>query len=186
MFSAMRRRISPATVLAGLALVFAMSGGAYAAKKYLITSTKQISPSVLKQLQGKAGSGGAPGAAGAQGAQGPAGPAGPGGSRGFGWGERRNRSCGRERRKGLHGCHWRERRDWGHGCRARRVSLRRCPPVRPRRGPGLLPAVAYEGTAGRREHPDLLPDPAGRNLRTRCGPNQAGNRGIDYDAEGRL
>jgi hypothetical protein len=84
MFSAIRRRIrfSPATVIAGLALVFAMTGGAYAAKKYLITSTKQISPSVLKQLQGKAGSGGAPGAAGAQGAQGPAGSAGSGGAKG--------------------------------------------------------------------------------------------------------
>jgi Collagen triple helix repeat (20 copies) len=87
MFSAMRRRLhlSPATVIAGLALVFAMSGGAYAAKKYLITSTKQISPSVLKQLQGKAGAAGAPGVAGAQGAQGaqgPAGPAGPAGSNG--------------------------------------------------------------------------------------------------------
>jgi Collagen triple helix repeat (20 copies) len=84
MFSAIRRRIrvSPATVIAGLALVFAMTGGAYAAKKYLITSTKQISPSVLKQLQGKAGLGGAPGVAGAQGAQGPAGSAGPAGSGG--------------------------------------------------------------------------------------------------------
>ena len=78
MFSAMRRRlhVSPATVIAGLALVFAMTGGAYAAKKYLITSTKQISPSVLKSLQGKAG------AAGANGAQGPAGPAGPQGPAG--------------------------------------------------------------------------------------------------------
>jgi hypothetical protein len=81
MLSAMRRRLhfSPAMVIAGLALVFAMSGGAYAAKKYLITSTKQISPSVLKTLQGKAGAAGAPGAAGAQG---PAGPAGPGGAKG--------------------------------------------------------------------------------------------------------
>jgi hypothetical protein len=86
MFSAIRRRmrVTPATVIAGLALVFAMTGGAYAAKKYLITSTKQISPSVLKQLQGKAGAAGAPGAAGAQGAQGPAGPAGPAGSAGSG------------------------------------------------------------------------------------------------------
>ncbi len=75
MFSAIRRhmRVSPTTVIATLALVFAMTGGAYAAKKYLITSTKQISPSVLKALQGKAGP------AGAAGAQGPAGPAGSGG-----------------------------------------------------------------------------------------------------------
>jgi hypothetical protein len=84
MFSAMRRHVhlSPATVIAGLALVFAMSGGAYAAKKYLITSTKQISPSVLKQLQGKAGAGGAAGAPGAQGPAGPVGPAGSVGARG--------------------------------------------------------------------------------------------------------
>src|ERR1700740_2610486 len=81
MFSTIRRRIhlTPATVIAGLALVFAMSGGAYAAKKYLITSTKQISPSVLKSLQGKAGPAGAPGT---QGAPGPAGPAGPAGVKG--------------------------------------------------------------------------------------------------------
>lgn len=84
MFSAMRRRLhfSPATVIAGLALVFAMTGGAYAAKKYLITSTKQISPSVLKSLRGEAGANGVAGAAGAQGLQGPAGPAGPAGNNG--------------------------------------------------------------------------------------------------------
>jgi hypothetical protein len=71
-------------VIAGLALVFAMTGGAYAAKKYLITSTKQISPSVLKSLQGKAGPAGPAGAAGAgtPGAQGPAGPQGPAGKDG--------------------------------------------------------------------------------------------------------
>ena len=97
MFSAIRRRLhlSPATVIAGLALVFAMTGGAYAAKKYLITSTKQISPSVLKQLQGKAGAAGAPGAAGAQGAQGPPGPAGPAGAAGA---QRRN-GCERRKRR---------------------------------------------------------------------------------------
>ena len=84
MFSALRSRlrVSPTTVIATLALVFAMTGGAYAAKKYLITSTKQISPSVLKSLRGKAGAAGAPGAAGAQGAQGPAGPAGAAGAGG--------------------------------------------------------------------------------------------------------
>src|ERR1700684_522797 len=75
MFSSLRRRmrVSPTTVIASLALVFAMTGGAYAAKKYLITSTKQISPSVLKSLQGKAGPAGANGPAGPAGPQGPAG-----------------------------------------------------------------------------------------------------------------
>ncbi len=79
MFSAIRSRITYVNVVATLVLVFAMTGGALAAKKYLITSTKQISPSVLKSLQGKAG---AAGANGAQGAAGPAGPAGPQGAAG--------------------------------------------------------------------------------------------------------
>ena len=39
--------------MATLALIFAMSGGAYAASHYLITSTKQIKPSVLGHLKGK-------------------------------------------------------------------------------------------------------------------------------------
>jgi hypothetical protein len=46
----LRRHLSYANVTATLALVFAMSGGALAAKHYLLTSTKQISPKVLKQL----------------------------------------------------------------------------------------------------------------------------------------
>ncbi len=82
MFQAIRTRINAPTVVAVLALVFAMTGGAYAAKKYLITSTGQIKPSVLKQLQGKAGKAGANGTAGAAGAAGPAGPQGPGGPQG--------------------------------------------------------------------------------------------------------
>jgi hypothetical protein len=87
MFRALRNRIhvSPATAIATLALVFAMTGGAYAAGKYLITSTKQISPKVLKSLTGKAGKAGANGANGATGpagATGPSGPAGPGGPQG--------------------------------------------------------------------------------------------------------
>jgi hypothetical protein len=73
-----RTHITPTTVIATLALVFAMSGGAYAAGKYLIISTKQISPKVLKSLQGKAGAKGATGAAGATGPAGPAGSAGAG------------------------------------------------------------------------------------------------------------
>jgi hypothetical protein len=80
MFKALRKRLhlSPTTVIATLALVFAMTGGAYAAKKYLITSTSQIKPSVLAQLKGRPGANGAPGA------QGPAGPAGPQGAKGEG------------------------------------------------------------------------------------------------------
>jgi hypothetical protein len=92
MFSALRKRIhvTPATVIATLALVFAMSGGAYAASKYLITSTKQISPKVLKSLKGANGKNGTVGpagpagaaGAGTAGAAGPQGPAGPGGAKG--------------------------------------------------------------------------------------------------------
>ena len=141
MFSAIRRRLhlSPATVIAGLALVFAMSGGAYAAKKYLITSTKQISPSVLKQLQGKAGPAGAPGAAGAQGAQGPAGPAGPAGSAGRGTkgengpagakGEKGATGAGTGA-KGATGCH-------GHDGFHQDAA----PWARPRREPSLAPST---------------------------------------------
>lgn len=82
MFSAIRKRVTPSAVIATIALVFAMSGGAYAASKYVITSTKQISPKVLKSLQGKAGKAGANGAAGATGAAGAQGPAGPAGAKG--------------------------------------------------------------------------------------------------------
>ena len=84
MLSAIRRRmhVSPATVIASLALVFAMTGGAYAASRYVITSTKQISPKVLKSLQGKAGPAGKNGANGANGAQGAQGPAGAAGAKG--------------------------------------------------------------------------------------------------------
>jgi hypothetical protein len=89
MLSAMRNRIriTPSTVIATLALVFAMSGGAYAAGHYLITSTKQISPKVLKSLKGAkgpAGANGAQGASGPAGPGGPQGPAGPGGPQGPG------------------------------------------------------------------------------------------------------
>ena len=84
MFSAIRKRmhITPATAIASLALVFAMTGGAYAASKYLITSTKQISPKVLKSLKGANGKNGINGANGAPGATGPGGPAGGAGPQG--------------------------------------------------------------------------------------------------------
>jgi hypothetical protein len=75
----MRRRVTYANVAATMALVFAMTGGAFAAKHYLINSTSQISPKVLAALKGKPG---APGRAGATGAAGPTGPIGPAGPRG--------------------------------------------------------------------------------------------------------
>jgi hypothetical protein len=70
MFSRIRRHVTPTSVLLTLAVVFAMSGGAFAASKYLITSTKQISPKVLASLKGAKGANGAPGAQGPAGAPG--------------------------------------------------------------------------------------------------------------------
>jgi Collagen triple helix repeat (20 copies) len=64
-----------------LALVLALSGSA-AAAKYVITSTKQIKPSVLKALKGKAGPVGPTGPAGPVGSAGSAGPPGPAGTPG--------------------------------------------------------------------------------------------------------
>ena len=73
MFSRARKRLTYANLALTFVLIFSMSGGAYAASKYMITSTKQIKPSVLKSLQGKSG---ATGKMGATGSQGPAGPQG--------------------------------------------------------------------------------------------------------------
>jgi hypothetical protein len=76
------RRLNFANVTSTLALFFAMSGGALAAKHYLINSTKQINPNVTRALKGKIGPTGPAGAAGAhgeegkEGKQGAAGPAG--------------------------------------------------------------------------------------------------------------
>jgi hypothetical protein len=75
-----RRRLSYANVAATLALVFSMTSGALAAKRYLINSTRQINPRVLKALKGRAGPKGAtgvPGAPGVAGGQGPMGEPGP-------------------------------------------------------------------------------------------------------------
>ncbi len=84
MLSFVRRRLTFANLAMTVALVLAMSGGAFAAGKFLITSTKQISPKVLKSLQGKAGPAGAPGPAGPQGPAGGVGPQGPAGAAGAG------------------------------------------------------------------------------------------------------
>lgn len=82
MFSHLRKRISYTGVIMTFALVFAMSGGAYAASKYLITSTKQISPKVLSALRGKSGPRGATGTAGPTGQNGAPGAAGQKGAPG--------------------------------------------------------------------------------------------------------
>jgi len=68
-----RRHVSYANVVATMALVFAMGGTAIAAKHYLISSTKQIKPSVLRSLRGSAGPKGATGLQGAPGKEGAAG-----------------------------------------------------------------------------------------------------------------
>jgi hypothetical protein len=64
------RKFSYANVAATLALFFSMSGGALAASHYLINSTKQINPKVLKSLKGKTGATGLTGAIGTTGATG--------------------------------------------------------------------------------------------------------------------
>jgi hypothetical protein len=73
-------------VVACLALFVASTGTSIAAKHYLITSTKQIKPSVIKKLKGAKGPRGATGAqgtAGATGVQGAAGATGAQGSSGI-------------------------------------------------------------------------------------------------------
>jgi len=78
----MLKRISPSMIVALIALFFALTGGAVAAQKYVLTSTKQIKPGVLDDLRGKAGPKGDRGPTGPQGAAGPVGPMGPAGPQG--------------------------------------------------------------------------------------------------------
>ena len=75
-----RRRLSYANVASTLALVIALGGGtAWAAHHYLITSTKQIKPSVLRALHGAKGRHGINGTNGANGRNGATGPTGAAG-----------------------------------------------------------------------------------------------------------
>jgi len=75
-------KLSYANVAATLALVFSMTGGAMAAHHYLITSTKQISPKVVKALKGKTGPAGPQGIPGKEGAVGKEGKEGKEGKQG--------------------------------------------------------------------------------------------------------
>ncbi len=76
--------------IAWLALFVALTGTSMAASHYVVSSTKQIKPSVLKKLKGNRGPAGSQGPAGPQGAagkegvgsQGARGPTGPAGTRG--------------------------------------------------------------------------------------------------------
>jgi hypothetical protein len=84
--SSTRRRLNPALVISVIALVLALGGTAVAAKRYLITNTKQISPKVLKEIAaaaaGRQGQNGSPGPAGAAGSPGATGVAGAAGHEG--------------------------------------------------------------------------------------------------------
>jgi hypothetical protein len=82
MFKIMGGRLSYANVTATLALVLSMSGGALAANHYLINSTRQINPRVLKRLRGTTGPQGPPGPATLAAQPGPAGPPGAAGGTG--------------------------------------------------------------------------------------------------------
>src|SRR2546425_9841526 len=74
-----RRPFNYANITATLALLFAMSGGALAARHYMINSAGQINPKVLKKLKGNKG---ATGVSGTQGREGPLGREGPAGKEG--------------------------------------------------------------------------------------------------------
>jgi hypothetical protein len=78
-----RHRFSYANVAATLALVFSMSGGVLAAKHYLLNSSSQINPRLLRSLRGATGPSGQTGARGATGAAGPAGASGKPGPAGL-------------------------------------------------------------------------------------------------------
>lgn len=88
MFGAIRKHINPATILALVALVFAITGGAYAASSSGGSSHGKLTASAAKKKKKKStptgkpgprGSAGPAGKNGTNGAVGPAGPAGPAG-----------------------------------------------------------------------------------------------------------
>lgn len=73
---------SPAMAVALVALFVATGGSAWATKHYLLSSSSQVSPKLLKKLKGASGAKGATGAAGATGPAGAAGAVGKNGANG--------------------------------------------------------------------------------------------------------
>jgi hypothetical protein len=76
------RHPSPALIVASIAMILAVTGSAVAAGHFIITSTSQISPKVLRSLKGERGPRGYRGASGARGITGPPGPKGDTGNTG--------------------------------------------------------------------------------------------------------
>jgi hypothetical protein len=72
------RHPSLALIIASIAIVLALTGSAVAAGHFILTSTKQISPHVLRSLKGKRGPRGYRGSSGKGGATGPVGTGAPG------------------------------------------------------------------------------------------------------------
>jgi len=70
----MRTHVKP--LIIAIVALLVLAGGSAAASRYIITSTKQIKPSVLKSLKGNRGPQGPKGTPGPAGPQGPRGPAG--------------------------------------------------------------------------------------------------------------
>lgn len=93
MLKTIRRNLSPPTAIAVVALVFAMSGGAFAAKDYVTgpATASDLAKSPMKGKRGprgpkgKQGLPGIPGPQGPQGPQGAVGPEGPKGDTGDPW-----------------------------------------------------------------------------------------------------
>jgi hypothetical protein len=89
MFKTVRRHLNPGTIVAIVALVFAMTGGAFAVtgqggngKSTAVAAKKKKGKVKVKVLRGPAGPRGAEGKQGPEGKAGPAGPAGPQGPAG--------------------------------------------------------------------------------------------------------
>jgi Collagen triple helix repeat (20 copies) len=84
MLKSIRRNLSPATAIAVVALVFAMTGGAFAARDY-VTAKVAKKEQGNRGPRGPRGKRGRPGPQGPQGSQGAIGPQGPKGDTGSPW-----------------------------------------------------------------------------------------------------